>query len=135
MVHKQLTLKQLHSLRMIRHLLQSADLAERTADMDERDRLATQQRNLAENLRLVAAELTAKLIEERAMSRELESEEALSIGLSDIEAEAHEIEAADPAAKSIDIDSEISADVKERIRDELEDIREGTGQHDGTDND
>jgi hypothetical protein len=117
MVLKQLTLKILHSLQMIQHLLQSADLAERTADMDEfdrqeLDRLARRQRNPAE-----------------------EAEEALSIDLSDIKAEANGMEAADIADKSLDVNSEIEDDIDERIRDELEDIGEETGRQNGTDND
>jgi transitional endoplasmic reticulum ATPase len=38
------------------HLLQAADLAERVAELEEHERLATQRRNLAENLRLAARE-------------------------------------------------------------------------------
>jgi transitional endoplasmic reticulum ATPase len=73
MVRKQVTLKKLESrfeehrkrgqeLRGVnpreaaQHLLQSADLAERIADLEQRDRVATQRRNLAENLRLAARE-------------------------------------------------------------------------------
>lgn len=73
MVRKQVTLNKLQSnfekhrkrgqeLRGVdpreaaQHLLQSAEFAERIADLEERDRLATQRRDLAENLRLAARE-------------------------------------------------------------------------------
>jgi hypothetical protein len=81
------------------------------------------------------AQAVENVIEEIEMTMELDSEEALGIDLSDIKAEANEMEAADIADKSLDVNSEIEDDIDERIRDELEDIGEETGRQNGTDND
>jgi hypothetical protein len=69
-----------------------------------------------------------EVIEELEMSMELDSEDALGIDLSDIEAEAAELEAADIADKSLDVDSELEADIDERIQDELAKIDDEAGE-------
>ena len=65
------------------------------------------------------ARAAQEVIEELEMAMELDSEDTLGIDLSDIEAEAAELEAADIADKSLEVDSELESDIDEQIQEEL----------------
>lgn len=73
----------------------------------------------SESERMLAVQ---EVIEEMEMSMGASSEDALGIDLSDIEKEAAELEAADIADKSLEVDSELESNIDDRIQDELADI-------------